>query len=130
MYIFQKHNLHSGPPDDEQLFVRNTATTQTTWLAVTLHSSPATTQTILGCQAVFHWMRTIAFVLYALRPCFSHLMYYLLQESSCILLKIKCHSFQAFWGYFICLLFIHLLLLKYHSPLWTLAYNTALFQSF
>ena len=101
----------------------------TTWPAVTLHSSPAITQTTEGNQAVFHWMRSIACVLYALRPFFSHLMYFVLPESSCILLKIKCQSFQAVWGYFICLLLL-LLLLKYHSPLWTLASNTALFHSF
>jgi len=75
-------------------------------------------------------MRSIAFVLYALRPFSNHFMYFVLQESSCILLKIKCQFFQAICGYFICLLFLLLLLLKYHSPLRTLAYNTALFHSF
>ena len=79
---------------------------------------------------VFHWMRTIAFVLYALRPCFRHLMYFVLPQSSCVSLKIKCQSFQASWGYFICLLFLLLHLLKYPSHLCTLAYNTALFHSF
>ena len=50
-------------------------------------------------QAAFPSMRSIAFVLYALRPCFSHLMYFLLQESSCILLTIKCQFFK-FLGLF------------------------------
>ena len=36
---------------------------ETTWLAVTLHSSPAITQISQGHEAVFHWMRSIAFVL-------------------------------------------------------------------
>jgi len=99
---------------------------ETTWLAVTLHSSPAITQTSQGHEAVFHWMRSIAFVLYAMRPFFNHLMYFVLQENSCILLKIKRQSFQAFWGYFICSLFVLLLLLQHHSPLCTLPSNTAL----
>ena len=51
-------------------------------------------------------------------------------RTSCILLKIKCQSFHAFWGYFVCLLLLLPLLLKYHSPLWTVASNTALFHSF
>jgi len=35
-------------------------------------------------------------VLYVLRPCFRQMMYFVFPESSCILLKIKCQSFQAF----------------------------------
>ena len=100
---------------------------ETTWLAENSHSSPAITQTLRAVKAV-HWMRSIAFVLYALRPFINHMMYFVLPESSCILLKIKCHSFQAFWHYFLSLIFLPLL--KYHSPLCTLASNTALFHSF
>ena len=102
---------------------------ETTLLAVTLHSSPTITQTINGHEAVFHWMRSIAFVIYAIRPFFNHLMYFVLRENSCTLLKIKCQSFQAVWGYFICSLFLFLLR-QYHSPLWTLPSNTDLFHSF
>jgi len=102
---------------------------ETTWLAVTLHSSPAITQTSKGHEAVFHWMRSIAFVLYAMRPFFNHLMYFVLQEYCSILLKIKHQSFQVFWGYFICSIFL-LLLRQYHSPLCTLPSNTALLHSF
>ena len=58
------------------------------------------------------------------------LMYFVFPQSSCILLKIKCQSFHAFCGYFICLLLLHLHLLQYPSPLCTLASNTALFHSF
>ena len=82
---------------------------ETTWRAVTLHS--------------------IVFVLYAMRPFFNHLMYFVLQENWSILLKIKRQSFQAFWGYFICSLFL-LLLHQYHSAFCTLPSNTALFHSF
>ena len=53
---------------------------ETTWLAVTLHSSPAITQTSKGHEAVFHWMRSIAFVLYAMRL-FNLMMYFVLQEN-------------------------------------------------
>jgi hypothetical protein len=96
---------------------------------LTLLSSYFTDQSGLS-SSVFHWMRSIASVLYALRPFFSHLMYFVLPEILCILLKKKCQSFQASWGYFICLLFLLPLLLKYHSPLWTLASNTVLLHSF
>jgi len=40
-------------------------------------------------SSVFHWIRSIAFLFYALRPCFSYFIYFMLQENSCILLKIK-----------------------------------------
>ena len=56
-------------------------------------------------------------VLYVPRPYFSHLMYFVFPDNSCILLKIKCQSFQGLCGYFICLLFLLLHLLKYSSPL-------------
>jgi len=57
-------------------------------------------------HTVFHWMRPIAIVLYALRPFFSHLMYFVLPELSCVLPKIKLQAFEAFWGYFISLIFL------------------------
>jgi len=74
---------------------------ETTWLAVTLPWSPAISQTSQACQPVFHWMRPIAFVIYALRPFFNHLMYFVLPESACVLV-----SFEAFGGYFIFLIFL------------------------
>jgi hypothetical protein len=94
---------------------------------LTLLSSYFTDQSGLS-SPVFHWMRSISSVFYALRPFFNHLMYFVQPESSCILLKIKCQTFQVFWGYFICSIFPPLL--KYHSPLWNLASNTPLLHSF
>jgi len=69
---------------------------QTTWLAVTLHSSPAFRQTSQGHEAVFHRMRSIAFVIYAMRFFFNHLMYFVLEENPCILLKLKRENFLSF----------------------------------
>ena len=66
---------------------------------LTLLSSYFAAQSGLS-SSVFHWMRSIAFVLYALRPFFNHFMYFVVRESSSILLKIKCQTFQAFWGLF------------------------------
>ena len=96
---------------------------------LTLHSNYYTNHS--GPSSCLSLDEVNCFVFYAMRPFFSHLMYFVFPESSCILLKIKCQFFQAICGYFICLLFLLLLLLlKYHSPLWTLVSNTALFHSF
>jgi hypothetical protein len=96
---------------------------------LTLLSSYFTDQSGLS-SSVFHWMRSISSVFYALWPFFNHLMYFVLPESSCILLKIKCQTFHVFWGYFISLIFLVPPLLKYHTPLCTMASNTALLHSF
>ena len=77
--------------------------------------------------SVLQWIRSIAFVLSALRPCFHYFIYFKLQGNSCILLKVKCQSCYAFWVYFICLLFL-LLPHQHRTPLCTLPSNTALFH--
>jgi len=48
-------------------------------------------------SSVFQWIRSIDFVLYAMRTFNNHLTYFVLQENSCILLKIKC-QFPSYLG--------------------------------
>ena len=84
-------------------------------------------------SSVFHWIRSIPFVFYALRPCLLLDIFYV-QENSCILkikscILLKKMSFQVFCGYFICFLFLLLLPLQDPSSLCAFPSNRALFHS-